>query len=1298
MTSVGPILDDAAKDMAKGGEKAGKAIAEHFEGIGSELEHSATRYRGAEETGEQGFKSIVGGGAKDAEQAAGSIGKDAGTSVERAGSSAESAGVSDAEKLASDEQVEDAHVPGSQGASRDPVDLVSGEMFLSQRDVALDGVLPLILERMHRSGYRRGRLFGRTWSSTLDQRIEVDADGVHYAAADGTVLHYPVPTQPGQQVMPSEGARWPLSFDRREDTYRIAKPEAGLTVHFAPGPAPDAFRPLSAVTDRNGNRITVTCNADAVPTGIYHSGGYHVEVSSLLTRDGLRVSELALADPDGGRSTLVLRFGYDIAGRLTEVVNSSSAAMVFEYDEADRIIAWMDRNGYRYEYYYDPQSGRVARAVGADGFLSASFDYDLPGRVTTLVDSLGRRSRYRYNERGHMVEVVDPLGGSVRTEQDAHSRLLARTDQLGRVTKIGWSPQGDPVRVEYPDGSVTTAEYDEQRRPLQVTTPTGGSWQYAYDECGNLISAMDPLGAVTRYTYDECGGLGSVTDPDGNVETYANDRRGLPMSITDQRGATTQVMRDAFGRAVAVRDPLGRTRTSEWTVEGRPARRAMPDGSSESYLYDGEGNLLEHRDAAGFSTRFEYGAFDRIAARIDPDGTRYEFEYDTELNLTKVIGPTGLAWHYTYDACGNVTGEIDFNGRAITYVLDAVGQMVRRECAGGAAVVFEHDLRGSVTRRSVGEAEYRYAFDSAGLLLRAEGPDGAIEYTRDRRGRILTESFGTAVLTNEYDVLGRRTRRTTPSGAVSAWQFDQVGQVSALATASGGLSFQRDEAGQETSRVLGERAALSQAYDVLGRLSAQAVWVRDQGPDGGEYRSIQSRTFAYRADGHPLEVADQLNGSARYRLDELGRVTAVDAAAWREEYAYDALGNLAAASTSARPGYDAEGPHERQGTLVRRAGRVSFGHDERGRVVTQTRRTLSGQVRRWAYVWDSEDRLRQVTDPDGATWNYTYDPLGRRFAKTKTSAAGTIESQVTYAWDGPRLAEQSATGPDGIVTVLSWDYEPGSYRPAAQTRRTWADTATQEQIDEAFYAIVTDRVGVPRELVTPDGEITWRLNLSLWGLRMQAEDSRVQCPLRFPGQYHDEETGWHYNYHRYYDPESASYASPDPLGLAPGLNHYAYVGNPLTGSDPLGLAPADCPSWGDQDPVTQAARQEADNLAPIRPDKDRPAISEAIQTQNGTIYTAASTRGAAPVLRAEVQQVLDGVPQELRGVGHGKCGLPVALSDAIRAGEDPTGSSAAAVIVRNNVNHVKHGVGVGPCPSCQALRDHFDIHFTTGGD
>ncbi|HZP54970.1 DUF6531 domain-containing protein [Actinocrinis sp.] len=1263
------VEKDLAKPVLESIEKVGETVPRHFGEIGEKLEQSAV----AHVENEAGVVAKIEGiGKGDAE---GSL---SGAESEVSGSRGGSGG-SEPEPLGGGgDEVTDGQVPGAQGASDDPVDLVSGQMFLPQQDVALPGVLPLLLERMHRSDYRKGRWFGRSWASTLDQRVEIDADGIHYAAPDGVVLHYQVPTQPGQEVLPSEGARWPLRWDRAGDTILVRQPESGRTLHFPPGPTPETARPVQAVSDRNGNRITFVHDDEGLPTDVYHTGGYHVIVDSELTSAGPRISGLRLADPAGGDAAALVGFRYDPLGRLTDLLDSSGRPLIFEYDRDDRVTGWTDRNGNRYEYGYD-DSGRVVRANGTGGYLAATFAYDLEARTTTITDSLGHPTVYHWNERGQTIRVVNPLGAETVTEQDRYNRPLAITDPLGRATRYVRDEHGDPVRIERPDGSALQITYNELRLPTTIIGPGGTVWQYSYDERGNLTAVTAPDGAVTAYEYDERGAMTAETDALGQVTRFETNGAGLPVAITDAAGSQARLQRDAFGRIATVTDALGAVSSLGWTVEGAPAWRVLPDGAREEWTYDGEGNLVEYRDPAGGTARFEYGPFDKPIARTDPSGAVYRFGYDTELRLVKVTNAAGLTWSYEYDAADNLVAETDFNGRTLRYRHDAAHQLIERVNGAEQVVGYHRDALGRVTERDVEGAIHRLVYSPAGHLIHAESPDSTLDYTRDMLGRILTETVDGRTLINEYDAAGRRIRRTTPSGAASQWTYSATGLPATLATDNGALTFQHDAIGQETLRYVGAGAAIAQSFDVAGRLASQAIWAYDQSGSGQEPALLQQRAYTYRPDGLLSELTDQLRGARSYDLDPIGRVTAVHAANWSETYAYDALGNLAQATA---PGdEESRGELGHEGTLVRSAGRVTYEHDAQGRLVRTTRRTLSGQTKQWQYTWDADDRITEVVTPD-ATWRYIYDPVGRRTAKQRLDAEGAVAEEVAFTWDGSRLAEQLTTAVDGTTTAVSWDWEPGGHRALTQTRRSWAATAPQAEIDAAFYAIVTDQAGLPTELVAPDGRIAWHTTTSLWGTPITAPDSDLDCPLRFAGQYHDAETGLHYNYFRYYDPSTGAYASADPLGLGPAPNPHRYVDNPLASIDPLGLAPYTPPPPGSKASLSagdQASydtlRQAVDRSAARTPAQIRANLSPAqIARGQQEPYLQRMFVGSEIEKGAANDPAVIGDPN-ITHLGTSSPGQPVADFQIGSGGYnvDVTGGSASSYNTHMNRPYISHG-------------------------
>lgn len=405
----------------------------------------------------------------------------------------------------------------------DPVDMATGRVLLPQTDIALPGSLPLVFRRTFDSSHRSGRWFGPAWSSTVDQRLEIDTEGVVFSCDEGSLLAYPHPA-PGVPVMPTHGRQWPL--DRVEDGYTLTDPDTGRVWHFVDHS--DELALLAQIDDRNGRWISFEHDEAGAPTSIIHHGGYHLK---LTTSEG-RVTALHLAGAAAdGSDQEVLRYGYTV-GHLTEVTNSSGRPLSFDCDEHGRITAWTDTNGSRYDYVYDDQD-RCVYQSGINGHVESRFTWDdrdpATGlRTTMITDGLGHTKRFVVDERSHVVAEIDALGAVTRFDYDRHNRLLSRTDPLGHSSRFTYGEHGRISVMERPDGRQARFEYDDNRMPIRIVGADGNVTRQTFDARGNRTSVTTPSGATTQFAYDAAGRLTSMTDPLGATTRLVLDPRGLP--------------------------------------------------------------------------------------------------------------------------------------------------------------------------------------------------------------------------------------------------------------------------------------------------------------------------------------------------------------------------------------------------------------------------------------------------------------------------------------------------------------------------------------------------------------------------------------------------------------------------------------------------------------------------------------------------------------------------------------------------------------------------------------------------
>jgi RHS repeat-associated protein len=1033
-----------------------------------------------------------------------------------------------------------------------PVDVATGRLLTRVEDARLDGPIPVVFERFYSSAWsERDSPLGYGWSHTLDERIWEERGKVVYKMGDGREVEFQCADLPGRRLREvNEGYAinrqevfYPIDrlwLRRTEEGFRVRSAD-GLLRFFSRLPDDRTTWFLTRIEDREGFAVTFTYdsrnNLELVET---HDGRW----ISLEHRDG-RLLRVAMQVPESDGWYNRATFTYSNEGDLVEVTDSQRHSRKYRYD-SHLLIQETDRDGISFWFEYD---GRDAEAScvrtwgddgqGSDRLYFREITYDKKNLVTMVEDSFGHVTTYKMNVVNAVVEIVDPLGGRTRYEYDDHLWRTVKIDPLGHATRHEFDARGNQTKRVLPNDGTFTMKYDADDRVVEMVDPRGGQWAWVYVDPADPYTSQPrirvrrtPMGWA-RFAYE---GNTTTIDVDGRVFIVERER-GRIRKVTYPNGAFDERWYDRQGRLVKMRDNAGRVRRIAYDWESRVIQIAEPGAVVRQFRYSGEGDLVEYRDTLRHIA-YGYRGYHRTAW-CEEGGVRVEYRYTSEDDLIVVVNEAGELYSFTRDACGRVVEEIGFDGRKHTFLRDSTGLVTTIYQPSKNAQTLAYNELGLLTRTTYADGtEDSFTYDLLGALESATNTIGTVHFERDAGGRVVRESFNDQWVASGYE-RGARTQITSSLGLAERIERDAMNSVAAVGTferqadgalrASWVVRFERDDLANEIGRTLPGGVTTRWSRDERGLPQSFAMM---RGAN-----SVSRTEYSWEGDSQLRDVARIGDGHTRFSHDARGRLVAAQAPdggmQWR---APGPTGNL----------YKTPTRHDRRygrGGVLLEADGTKCVYDADGNVTAK----LERDGRAWAYAWGADGTLAKVTRPDGGEVTFAYDALKRRVAKTFG------ERTTSWTWDG-QVPVHEVTGSGDSRDVTTWVFEPGTFAPIGKIGP-----------DGEKHSVVTNYLGTPEQMVDAGGRIAWKAQLDLFGVAKVAHGTRNDCPWRWQGQYEDAESGLFYNRCRYYAPDLGTYVSQDPIRLGGGLGVYAYVPDPNWQIDPLGLAKNSCSSGDYED-------------------------------------------------------------------------------------------------------------------------------------
>ena len=951
-------------------------------------------------------------------------------------------------------EVHPAQVTGeipTSGFANDPVNVATGNFIEPETDLSFPGTFArnLNLKRMYNSLAVTNSqdipsgVFGIGWSSTLDQRLEFDADKASWFTADGRILTF---AREGEGFARASGEAWWLTkaepgsdaYARIEalqrETQQQLKNSRGLDESAVQAFTQEPFYWIvmnnahesfgfsasgdwmSATDGHPSNTVVAFRDAQGQVTDLVHPGSqrgirvnYEALVQSTEAPEYRPISAYTYNTTGTEADTPLMAAEYSYegehltsvttnagvrsythtdAGLIREVINVNGIVEVTNtYDELGRVVHQLTEYGREVSYTYTPSLVTIV-ADAETGDNSNLWTSDSKGRLIGITATDGSRQTMRYDSFGNRVGITERDGSRTARVFDNRGRLKRERTPEGTDYTYGWDEHD----------RITGVSVRDARDPRNLGTPMTVSYEYADSVNPNPSAVIDADGAQTLYDWDDRGLLTRVTDPTGVSTTFEYDAYGDLVLVTNGAGNTTTLIRDDHGRVIGVIDPLGRCGTATYNSSGALASIENADGARWTFAYP-EFAVESLPSLVRNSTNTSGSRGNLPASVTDPYGATIRFTYNAGGEIASVTNPLGHTTEGTFDTWGNLVGLTTASGAVWNYVYDGLSQLVEATDPSGAVTRYSYDLNGELSSVT----------DATGVEIKRR-------VDRQRGIEEIADAFSSSFI--HTDIFGRVTsEQKRARGGSSAKKadvesefitYDAAGRPVEILDAAGGLTrCERDGAGRVLRVISAEGRIETYDYDAAGRVISHAVGLyapERYTDEAGVSRVVEPSAWAitrleYDAASQIIKRVNPDGTVEKITYDVCGRVTGVEAGVRVASYEYDLCGRLIGVRDSS-------------------FGQRRFKYDAAGQIIQAT----DGLGFRTHFSYTATGQVCRVVDAAGQVTDYEYDALDRLVRVIK--AAGTDDESVQeYAYDA---AGRLIRAHDGVREYThTYDYAAG---------------------------------------------------------------------------------------------------------------------------------------------------------------------------------------------------------------------------------------------------------------------------------